>query len=630
MIAPLAHLTYLAHLPGRARRRSVLEPWGARALAVLVLAGLAPSCSKPDPQPGKPPVTSAPPSALVAPRAPSSSSSAKASPPAVPAAFPLKLDAPPAAGKNGMVATDAALATQVGVDILKRGGNAVDAAVATALALAVVYPAAGNIGGGGFMVLRTADGKVTALDFRETAPKQATATLFQGKEKPKDGSLVGHLAVGVPGSVAGLWEAHQRHGTLPWAELCAPSIRLAEEGFWVDETFADTLRDTAKELARFPASAALFLPSGKPLSVGATFKNPDLGRVLRRIQARGAAGFYEGETADLLVSEMRRGHGLITHEDLTAYKPRFRDPIEVDYRGYHVIAMPPPSSGGLALALLLKLLAGYDLSRMGWHSTEAIHLEVEAMRRAFALRNQYLGDPDFVKVPLERFLSDASVERLRASISKDRATPSAEVSAGIGGADEKKHTTHFSIVDAKGAAVALTTTINTLYGSAVTVTGGGFVLNNEMDDFATQPGKPNVFGLIQGESNAIAPGKRMLSSMSPTVVVGPDGKVFLVTGAAGGPTIITSAFHVLSNVIDYHLDIVAAVSAPRFHHQHLPDEISYEEAGLPREVLTALGAMGHKLAAQTSIGDAPSLLRQGDGWTGGSEPRTRGSAALGD
>jgi gamma-glutamyltranspeptidase / glutathione hydrolase len=535
------------------------------------------------------------------------------------------LDAPAVRGANGMVASDARLASEVGVEILKKGGNAVDGAVATALALAVVYPQAGNIGGGGFAVVRTADGKIAALDFRETAPKGASRNMYlDDKGELTKKSLVGHLAAGVPGAVAGLAELHAKHGSLPWKDLVEPAIRLAEEGFVVDSEFANSVNDVHKKLEQFPASAALFVPGGKPLAEGATWKNPDLGKTLRRLAEKGPRDFYQGETAGMILAEMKLGAGLISKEDLRAYRPKWRQPVEFDYRGHHLISMPPPSSGGLVLALVLQALEKWELRKMAWHSPEAIHLEAEILRRAFALRNAVLGDPDVVEIPTAKFVSKEAVEALRAQISLEKATPSTQVAV-----KEGDHTTHFSVVDAKGGAVALTTTINVGYGAGVTVTGAGFLLNNQMDDFAANPGKANVFGLVQGERNAIAPGKRMLSSMSPTIVVAPDGKVRLVTGAAGGPTIITAVLHVITNVIDYDKGIVEAVAAPRFHHQHLPDAIIYEELGFTGEILKALQAKGHRVQGRAHIADAPSILRVGAEWQGSGDPRTVGSVAVG-
>lgn len=529
-----------------------------------------------------------------------------------------------------MVASDAAAATRVGVEILRKGGNAVDAAVSVAFALAVVYPQAGNVGGGGFMLVRTKAGEASALDFREKAPAKASRDMFVGK---KNASLVGHLAAGVPGAVAGLYEAQKRFGKLPWKDLVAPAIKLAEDGFPVDERLAEDVKERAADFAQFPGSAALFLPKGAPIEKGSVLKNPDLARVLVRIAEKGPAGFYEGETAKLVASEMREGGGIVTEQDLASYKPIWRTPVEMDYRGSHVFAMPPPSSGGLVLAYALGVLSGFDLQKSGFGSADSIHLVAETSRRAFALRNHWLGDPDFVSIPTDVFLSPAALEQARASIDPARATPSSEVGPGRGGANEKKHTTHFSVVDREGSAVALTTTINTSFGSAVVVRGAGFLLNNEMDDFATEPGKPNVFGLVQGEANAIAPGKRMLSSMTPTIVVagkGSAGEVRIVTGAAGGPTIISAALSVITNVLDYGMPVTAAVGAPRVHHQHLPDRIFYEKDGLSAPVLDLLRARGHALEARDHIADAPSIVRGADGaWTGAAEPRNPSGLAAG-
>lgn len=535
---------------------------------------------------------------------------------------------------RGMVTTDAPLATRVGVRVLEDGGNAVDAAVATAFALAVVYPEAGNIGGGGFLVARMADGTTASLDFRERAPAGASADMFLDEQGELTGaSITGHLASGVPGAVAGLWRAHERFGRKPWAELLAPAIRLAEEGFTADERFQAVIAGEAERLARFPASAELFLPGGEPVQAGSRWRNPDLAAVLRRIAERGPAGFYQGETAALIAAEMRRGGGLITEADLAEYEARWREPVVFDYRGHQVVSMPPPSSGGITLALIANILEGYDLAGLGWHSPEALHLTAEAMRRAFADRNHFLGDPDYVDIPRAMLLSDDYAARQRATIARDRATRSSAVAPGLGasgasGRDEEgDHTTHFGVVDAEGNAVGLTTTVNFLYGSAVTVAGAGFVLNDEMDDFTSKPGEPNAYGLVQGVANAIEPGKRMLSAMTPTVVAGPDGRVRLVTGARGGPRIITAVWQVLSNVVDHGMDVRDAVAAPRIHHQHLPDVLQYERDGLPDDVVTSLRALGHEVRPRGGVGNAPSLLRRDGLWTGVPDPRSGGLAA---
>ena len=530
-----------------------------------------------------------------------------------------------------MVVADAPLASRVGATVLRRGGSAVDAAVATAFALAVTLPSAGNLGGGGFAVV-SVNGQTAALDFRETAPAAATRNMFLDEHgAATDRSISGHLAAGVPGSVAGLWALHRKLGTKPWAELVAPAIDLAEQGFAVDTDFSSAVGDEAARLAKYPASASLFLPAGGKPADGSTWKNPDLARVLRRIASDGRDGFYIGDTAGLIVDEMKKGGGIITREDLARYQPKWREPVVFTYRGHRVVSMPPPSSGGVTLAMIAQQLEAYDLARLGWHSAPALHVQAEAMRRAFAVRNDALGDPDFVTIDVARLSSKAFARDLQASISIDRATPSTQVSGRSGISHDGPHTTHFSVVDAAGNAVALTTTINSSFGSAVTVTGGGFLLNDEMDDFAAKPGSPNQFGLVQGEANAIAPGKRMLSAMTPTIVLGDDGKPALVTGASGGPFIITTAWAVLSNVLDYGMNAGSAMSAPRMHHQHLPDQIALEQDGFDVPVQHALEQRGHRLTffavPRTGWTVAATIERRGDAWHGMADPRLHGESA---
>ncbi len=550
--------------------------------------------------------------------------------PAFPEGWPYQPGMGAVTGTHGMVTSDATLATKVGQEILSSGGNAADAAIAVAFALAVVHPAAGNIGGGGFLVARI-DGKPSALDFRETAPAKALRDVFLGEDgKVTTASREGYRASGVPGSVAGLHAAYVKLGSKKktWAALVAPAITLAEKGFVVDAGFAKVIEGTKERLAKYPASAALYLPDGAAPAVGSTFKNPELAATLKRIADQGPKGFYEGPTADALVKEMAAHDGLITQKDLTDYSAKWRTPIELTYRGAKITAMPPPSSGGATLAMICHILDGYDLPKMQWHSAEELNLVFEAMRRAFAARNARLGDPDFVKNPLDELLSDAWAKAQRATITKGKATPSSEIKTAASSGDGP-HTTHFSVVDDKGNAVALTTTVNWWFGNGVTIPGAGFVMNNEMDDFAAQPGTANGFGLVQGEPNAIAPGKRMLSSMSPTIVVGDDGKVMLVTGAAGGPTIITSTFSILSNVVDHGFDVSAAVNAPRFHHQHLPDVIMFEKGGLPAALQTALTDMGYTFKERDHIADAPTIGWSEKGWVGAPEVRRPGAFAAG-
>ncbi len=530
-------------------------------------------------------------------------------------------------GSNGVVVSDDSIATEVGLAALRAGGNAVDAAVATAFALAVTYPEAGNLGGGGFIVARFADGRDAALDFREVAPRASTRNMYideKGDVAPT--SLTGHLASGVPGAVAGLHAIHQRHGKLAWRAVVQPAITLAENGFVINERFANISKSDDR-LARFAGSAALFLPNGQPLVAGTRWRNPDLAATLRRVAERGRDGFYQGETADLIVSEMKRGGGIITHEDLAAYQPKWREPIRFDYRGHRVISMTPASSGGITLALMANILEGYDLRTSGAATAATVHLIAEASRRAFADRNHFLGDPDMVRIPTSTLISDAYAQKQRATIAAQRATPSAEVRPGMGEITEGSETTHLSVVDREGNAVALTTTINELFGSAVTISGAGFLMNDEMDDFSAKPGSPNMFGLVQGEANAIEPGKRMLSAMTPTIVVAPNGQTLLVTGARGGPRIISAVFQIMSYVIDHQFPIGRAMEAPRIHHQHLPDALFHEQGALSTAEIDSLTAMGHAVRERPgSVGSANSILRVGNQWHGAPDPRSGGTA----
>jgi gamma-glutamyltranspeptidase / glutathione hydrolase len=550
--------------------------------------------------------------------------------PSVPAAWPHPLTAPDVPALHGAVVSDSPLASRVGADVLRGGGTAVDAAVATAFALAVTLPSAGNVGGGGFAVV-SVNGQAAALDFRETAPAAATRNMYlDALGAVTDRSVTGCLAAGVPGSVAGLWALHQKFGTKPWAELVNPAVVLAERGFPVDADFSSALADEAKRLSKFPASAALFLPEGVKPAEGSRWSDPDLAHVLKRIADSGRDGFYKGETAALIAAEMKNGGGIITREDLERYEPKWRDPVAFTYRGRRVVSMPPPSSGGVTLAMIAQQLEPYDLAKLGWHSATAIHVQAEAMRRAFAVRNDVLGDPDFVTLDAGQLSSKAFARELQSSISLDHATPSAQIS-GRGISHDGPHTTHFSVVDAAGNAVALTTTINSGFGSAATVTGAGFLLNNEMDDFAAKPGSPNQYGLVQGEANAIAAGKRMLSAMTPTIVFGMDGKPAIVTGASGGPFIITTAWEIVSNIVDYGMTAGSAMSAPRLHHQHLPDEIALEQDGFEKPVQQALQALGHRLTffavPKSGWTIAATIERRGGEWHGMADPRLHGESA---
>ena len=538
-------------------------------------------------------------------------------------------------GADGMVSTTDRVASEMGVEELRRGGNAVDAAVAIHFALAVVNPEAGNIGGGGFMVVRMADGQTATLDFREKAPLAATRDMYLDQRGAlTDGAVAGHLAAAVPGSVAGMWEAHQRFGSHPWGELVKPAVNLAE-GIVVHERLAQSLQMFDQQLQRYPATSATFLQGGRTPRVGDRLAQRDLAETLRRIARDGRDGFYRGRTAALVEAEMRRGRGMMTREDLGRYGAVWRDPIVFQYRRHTVITMPPPSSGGATMAQILNILEGYDLRVLGYLSRDHVHLWTEAVKRAFADRNAYLADPDFIPQPTERMISDAYAAARRADIRADRATPSDQVRPGMGpvrvgerSRRESQHTTHYSVVDRQGNAVAVTTTLNSLYGNLVTVAGAGFLLNNEMDDFAARPGTPNQFGLVQGEANAIEPEKRMLSSMAPTILLDPSGRVKLVTGTPGGPTIITTMTQIVSNIVDFNMDIVNATAAPRLHHQHIPDLLQYERDGLRPDVESALRALGHDVEARPGYqGDAQSILVLPDGTLiGVADPRGGGAA----
>jgi gamma-glutamyltranspeptidase / glutathione hydrolase len=518
-----------------------------------------------------------------------------------------------------MVVSGNPIASEVGREILRRGGNAVDAAVAVGFALAVVHPEAGNIGGGGFMIIRPHDGRVQALDYRETAPSRATRDMY--RTAGPEASVTGHLAAGVPGAVAGLTEAHRKFGRLPFTAVIQPAIGLAMDGFEVDDYRSFSIADDSARLVLFPASQVTFLPGGRPPPPGSTLRQPDLGRTLEAIRDSGAAGFYRGRVADLIVAEMESGGGLISHQDLAAYRALWREPIAVDYRGYTIYSMPPASSGGVTLGEILNIMEGFGtLPPFG--SAALLHREAEAMRRAFTDRNTYLGDPAFVQNPIERLLSKEYAARLRQEIG-EQASVTPKFEAAVPGAS----TTHYSVIDAEGNAVSCTTTLNNSYGSAVTVTGAGFLLNDEMDDFATTPGEPNMYGLVQGEANAIAPGKRMLSAMTPSIVLDPARQLYMVVGTPGGPRIITMVYHVISNVIDHGMKLPDAVVAPRMHHQGLPDSVQVEGDGFLPAALDSLRAKGHGVAIGSRWGDVEAIIRTTNGWQGVSDPRRGGGGA---
>jgi gamma-glutamyltranspeptidase/glutathione hydrolase len=545
----------------------------------------------------------------------------------------------PVAAQNGMVVSAQHLATQVGVDVLKRGGNAVDAAVAVGYALAVVYPAAGNLGGGGFMTIQLADGRKTFLDFRETAPKAATANMYLDKDGNviKGISTKGHLAVGVPGSVSGMEYAREKYGTMKRADLLAPAIQLAEQGFALDQGDIDLLRTATKDFEEDPASAGIFLNNGKPFEVGEKLAQSELAKTLREISSKGTDGFYKGWVGSAIVASSQAGKGLITQDDLDSYKTRELAPVECDYRGYHVISAPPPSSGGVIICEILNVLEGYPLKELGYHSAQAVHVQIEAMRHAYVDRNSYLGDPDFVKNPLDRLLDKNYATKIRAVIDPNKAAISKDIKPGVA-PHEGSNTTHYSIADKDGNAVSVTYTLNDWFGAKVTAAKTGVLLNDEMDDFTAKVGVPNLYGLVQGEANAIAPGKRPLSSMSPTIVT-KDGKTVMVVGTPGGSRIITAVLQTMINAIDYGMNAQEAVDMPRIHQQWLPDLTNVENYALSPDTQKILEGMGHKFGPPQPanhlaviIVGAPSLNGEQVGnnrYYGANDPRRNSGLAAG-
>lgn len=542
----------------------------------------------------------------------------------------------PVRAKNGMVASGSEVASRVGVDILKRGGNAVDAAVAVAFVLAVTLPTAGNIAGGGFMMIHTAEGKSEIIDYRERAPLAATRDMYldAGGKPIEDLYENGHKAVGVPGTIAGLALAHRRYAKLPWRDLIEPARRIAESGFEITPYLEWNLADKKnfQRLSRFPESRRIFLRGDKPYRAGEMLRQPELAVTLRRIARAGPREFYEGRTAKLILDEMRAGGGLLTERDLREYEPVIRQPLEGSFRGYQILTMPPPSSGGTALIQMLNMLERYDIKSRGHNSADAIHLLVEVMRRAFADRASHLGDSDFVRVPVAGLTSKSYAAELTRTISTDQVTPSTIIRAGDPTAYEPSSTTHFSIVDADGNVVSNTYTLEDSFGSAVTVRGGGFLLNNEMGDFTMAPGQPNAYGLVQGEGNSIEPRKRPLSSMTPTIVK-KDGKVLLVLGSPGGPRIINTVLQVILNVLEHGMNIQEAVDVPRIHHQWMSDEIYWEDRGVNSDTRRLLEALGHKFRKEPFaefVGDAQVIMIHPVSGIrlGASDPR-RGGAAIG-
>jgi len=545
-------------------------------------------------------------------------------------AGPFYADRPGVMGRNGMVASAHPDASRVGVEILKAGGNAVDAAVAVQFALAVVYPGAGNIGGGGFMVYRDRSGRAYTLDFREKAPLKAHKDMYldaAGNPVPNLSTL-GHLASGVPGSVDGMVEAHRRFGKLPWARVLQPAIELAAQGVILTEREAlglNRLRPSLKKVN--PGKAYFMKPDTTDWKAGERFLQPDLAKTLRRIQEQGRAGFYEGETARLLEEGMRWGGGLITAEDLKAYRSVWRDPLVGDYKNFRIITMPPTSSGGVALLQLLRLTEPFPLGRWGWNSDSTVQVMIEAERRVYADRAKFLGDPDFVKVPVDRLIDRTYLKQRWSDFSWARATDSKAIQGGMIPGYESLETTHFSVVDKDGNAVSITTTLNGGYGSKVVVGGAGFLMNNEMDDFSIKPGVPNMFGLIGNTANAIAPGKRMLSSMTPTIVE-KDGQLYLVVGTPGGSTIITAVYQTILNVLEHNMTMAQSVNALKFHHQWLPDKTIFEAGAFSDATIQKLQARGYTLERLTnSIGRMDCIRVLPDGsLEGASDPRADNTA----
>jgi gamma-glutamyltranspeptidase / glutathione hydrolase len=537
----------------------------------------------------------------------------------------------PVRAKHGMVVSADALASAVGIEVLKKGGNAVDAAVAVGFALATTFPGAGNIGGGGFMVICMADGRSTTIDYREKAPAGARPDMYldeKGNFVPER-SQGGYLSSGVPGSVAGLLYALEHYGTIDRRKAIQPSVDLASKGFRLRREFVDELKGDMRELLKYPSTAKVFTKNGKPFEEGDLFVQKDLARTFQRIQKFGKEEFYKGRTADLIVAEMKRGGGLISREDLLSYQALERPPIRGSYRGYEIVSMGPPSSGGMVLVEMLNLLEQYNIGASGFGASKTISLMTEAMKIAYADRAEFMGDSDFFPVPVERIISKSYAEERRALLDTLKATPSRQISHGAIEIKEGTHTTHYSVVDQWGNAVSVTTTINSWYGNKIVVDGAGFFLNNEMDDFAAKPNAPNQFGLIGGVANSVQPNKRMLSAMTPTIVL-KDNKLYLVLGSPGGSTIITAVVQVIVNVIDHKMNVAEANEAPRFHHQWLPDTLQCERFGFPRDVVENLAKRGYVVRQRSgSLGRVEAiLLDHKNGFLYGStDPRGYGAAA---
>lgn len=539
--------------------------------------------------------------------------------------------AEPVYARNGMVATEEALATRIGVDVLSKGGNAVDAAVAVGFALAVTLPQAGNLGGGGFMLIyRRATDETVVIDYRETAPSGASRDMFLNEQGDVDLMRVrsSHLAAGVPGTVAGLAMAQARYGTLSLKQVLAPAIDLAQGGFVVSAELAASLSAARSYLCRWPATARVFFkPEGAAYVAGDRLVQPDLAKSLQQIAHQGPKAFYRGAIAEQIISEMKDHGGLIAKADLESYRAVVREPVVGRYRDYTIQSVPPPSSGGVHLIQLLNLLEAFPIGRLGVNSADTIHLMAESMKLAYADRSRYLGDPGFVNVPVSELISKAYAARSRARIDPNQARPSAAIAPGDPLCCESHQTTHYSVMDAGGNVVSNTYTLNFGYGSGIVVPGTGILLNNEMDDFSAKPGAANAYGLVGGEANAVAPGKRPLSSMTPTIVF-KDDRPILATGTPGGSRIITTVLQVIMNIVDHELDIAKATVMPRIHHQWLPDALQVER-GLSPETLSKLARMGHAIETRDAMGSAQSVVRQREGFFGATDPRTPGGLALG-
>jgi gamma-glutamyltranspeptidase/glutathione hydrolase len=543
--------------------------------------------------------------------------------------FAVCVQAETLSGKNGMVASRSALASQVGSKILQQGGNAVDAAVATAFALSVVYPSAGNLGGGGFMLIAMADGRVAAQDNREKAPSAASRDMFLDAKGNVDRNLaVNSLqASGVPGTVAGLLEALSRYGTMTRQQVLAPALELASKGFALNDDLAGQFAENLEGFRPYPASLAKFTHDGVAYKAGELWVQKDLADTLQRIADQGRDGFYKGYVAEQIVKEMQRNHGLITLKDLEQYQPVWREPVHGTYHGNDVWSMPPPSSGGVLLVQMLNMLEPWNLGKLGYGSAATAHLMIEAQRRAYADRAEYLGDPDFVKVPAAKMIAKEYAKQRFSDFDAHKASDSAAIGAGKW-PEESPQTTHFSVVDKAGNAVAMTTTLNRSYGNRIVVPGIGVLMNNEMDDFSSKPNTPNSYGLIGRDANEIQPGKRMLSSMTPTIVTR-DGKLVMVTGSPGGSVIINTVLEVVVNVLDHGMNADKAVSSPRFHHQWMPDNVRYETGAFSEEVVAELKSMGHKGLSGSGfgIGDANTIVRKDGVLEGVSDPRNVGGVS---